>query len=122
MSILIVGEDPLGLEAVSLRLAELAGLSAEAFWARTEYHSCSVGAAEDIWPSLVGRHSILLGPRVGVALGLRWAPLKWMYLIDGHQTAVAILPDPNGPWWSEATNRSAARRFMRATYGTEDDQ
>lgn len=138
--ILIVGENPslvgdpeTPLEgSIGQRLAEYAGITFAEYLERTERRNLfseyqpewSVPLAREraraMFPMLIGRRTILLGQRVSHAFELHWPPLNWVTIGD---QSTAILPHPSGRnhWWNDATNRAQARRFLRATFGVDDE-
>jgi hypothetical protein len=139
IDVVIIGEAPTDGSPYALegrggaRLAEYAGLSWAQYLTRTERHNLisrpvdawptreARDAAQAVWPSLLGRRTILLGQNVARAFGVGEVPLRWR-VVDDHGTEVAIVPHPSGRnlWWNDPEHRSAARRFLRATFGTEE--
>jgi len=114
-------------------LAKLAGMTQEEYERRTERWSLlpsdpgeSWPAAEArqlaqvLWPSLIGRRTIMLGSRIGAAFSITWPPTRWASL-DSVGTQVALVPRPSirDPWWEDAANRAAVRRFLGSTFGTD---
>jgi len=139
MTILIIGEAVSHVPgapiegAIGKRLAEYAGITFDEFLASTERHNLLANpiegpwpkqqardAAQSIWPSMLGRRTILLGQNVARAFGIGEIPLRWR-AIDDHGTEVAIVPHPSGLnlWWNDAPNRTAARRFLEMTFRAE---
>ena len=137
--ILIIGEAPSGdgppLEGrVGARIAEYASITEAEYLQFTDRHNLfnapisdwvpelARRSAEDIWPSMVGRATMLLGARVVTAFSLNPSRLHldWQ-AVDGQGTIVSMLPHPSGRnlWWNEAENRAAARRFLERTFGTK---
>lgn len=137
--VLIIGEAPsLGhpdtpLEgSVGKRLAEYAGLTWREYLDRTERRNIfpthvdpwprdvAKARAEEVFPSLIGRRTILLGQRVADAFNFHWPLLNW---ISVGGVTVAVVPHPSGRnlWWNDAVNRSQARRFLRQTFGVDDE-
>lgn len=142
--ILVIGEAPgdvgppdTPLEgAVGRRIAELAGLSWDDYLALTERRNLlavnpgetwptaeAAAAGDEMMPQLFSRRTILLGQRVARAFGARVPPLQFEPILEGRPDLGkwAVVPHPSGRnrWWNEPENRSAARRFLRETFGTE---
>lgn len=129
-TILIIGETQ---TTSSDYLAKLAGLEWPEYLARVELHDLiphrtdwwpkeeARQNAGVLWPSLLGRRTILLGQRVATAFSVSWPVLTWASL-DDRGTRIAIVPSAWNTWWTDAANRSHARRFLRATFGTTEDE
>lgn len=137
--ILIIGEapSPTGdpskpLEgSVGARLAEYANLSWGRYLVETERRNLfsepvdpwparlALQVAANVWPSLVGRRTILLGKKVAAAFSVQLVELRW-HKIDNQGTELALVPHPSGRnvWWNDAANRAAARRFLEGAFGT----
>lgn len=139
--ILIIGEAPsptgdptAPLEGkVGARLAEHANLSWGRYLVETERRNLfdrpvdpwpaaqATMYAQSLWGELIGRRTILLGQRVAKAFSVRLPELRWMD-VDRHGTQLALVPHPStrNIWWNDPTNRAAARRFLMATFGTDE--
>jgi uracil-DNA glycosylase len=135
--ILIIGEAPsqtgdpsAPLEgAVGARLAEAANISWGRYLVETERRNIfnspvepwpfreALIHAQSIWPSLIGRRTILLGKRVAEAFSVKLEILRWAD-VDDRGTMIAIVPHPSGRnlWWNDPEHRAAARRFLGATF------
>jgi hypothetical protein len=120
--------------AIGYRLADLAGLTLAEYTARTERtnllpaypgvvwpSSRAKPAAERLAPALRGRRVILLGQHVARAFGWRRPFFVWVPQEEGG--AIAAIPHPSSRnlWWNDPEHRAAARRFLRAAFGTEDE-
>lgn len=138
--ILIIGENPglagdptAALEgSVGKRIASYAGLKWGDYLAMTERRNIfpayvspwprdeAKRRAEQAFPYLLGRRTILLGQRVADAFDFHWPLLNW---VEIGGVTVAIVPHPSGlnRWWNEAENRSQARRFLRAAFDVDDE-
>jgi hypothetical protein len=136
--LLIIGEAPSNdgapLEGqVGATIAEYAGISIEEYLARTERHNLfpqpiliwhdgqARQNAIDIWPSLIGRTTLLLGRNVTLAFGLHPPDLSLTWKHPNEDVEIAMLPHPSGRnrWWNDPENRSAARRFLHQTFGIQ---
>lgn len=138
--ILMIGENP-GLSgdpeatlegSVGKRLATYAGLDWRDYLDRTERRNLfpvyvdpwprdeARDRAQRAFPYLIGRRTILLGQRVADAFEFHWPLLNW---VEVGGVTVAIVPHPSGlnRWWNDADNRSQARRFLRQSFGVDDD-
>lgn len=137
--ILTIGENP-GLSgdseatlegSVGKRLASYAGLTWREYLDLTERRNLfpeyvhpwpreeARDRAELIFPSLIGRRTLLLGQRVATAFAFHWPVLNWVSI---GPVTVAIVPHPSGlnRWWNDPINATMARQFLRQTFGVDD--
>ncbi len=140
--VLLIGEAPNAsnpdgghplMGAIGFRLADLAGLTLAEYTARTERRNLLAkypgagwpllrarAAADDLQPDLIGRRVILLGQNVARSFGWHSRLFWWNDLAAGGRLALIPHPSSRNPWWNDAENRATARRFLRATFGTDE--
>lgn len=146
MKVLLIGESPNAshpdggrplMGAIGYRLADLAGLTLAEYTDRTERVNLferfpgavwprheARAAAEALAPRLSGRTTLLLGQKVAAAFGWHSRVFSWVRpeAFEYPETRLAVIPHPSSRnlWWNDPENRAAARRFLRATVGTDE--